>query len=84
LNFDEYNEKIFSELKIRSLIDETERNERYWTQIAEMLGIYKESLEKSGEPVYDRLQDLMNLAVQQGHLYNALIQDLTIIKHGRG
>ena len=60
------------------------KNENYWVNMAETLGVYKESLEKSGQPVYDRIQDLLNLSVQQAHLYNALIADLTIIKHGRG
>lgn len=82
--FDDYNDNLFSELKLKSLINETEKNERYWVDVAETLGVYKEKLEKSGEPVYDRIQDLLNMAVQQAHVYNALIADLSIIKHGRG
>jgi|TARA_R110002020_G_scaffold209526_3_gene415516 hypothetical protein len=84
LAFDDYNDNLFSELKLKSLINETEKNERYWVDVAETLGVYKEKLEKSGEPVYDRIQDLLNMAVQQAHVYNALIADLSIIKHGRG
>ena len=82
--FDDYNDNLFSELKLKSLINETEKNERYWVDVAETLGVYKEKLEKSGEPVYDRIQDLLNMAVQQAHVYNALIADLSIIKHGGG
>ena len=82
--FDDYNDNLFSELKLKSLINETEKNERYWVDVAETLGVYKEKLEKSGEPVYDRIHDLLNMAVQQAHVYNALIADLSIIKHGRG
>ena len=44
--------------ELQDLIKETERNEQYWTRLAETLGVYKESLEKSGQPVYDRIQDL--------------------------
>ena len=84
MEFDEFNNKVFNEIKIKSLIEETEKNERYWVNMAETLSVYKEKLEKSGEPVYDRIQDLLNMAVQQAHIYNALIADLSIIKHGRG
>jgi len=69
--------------ELQDLIKETERNEQYWTRLAETLGVYKESLEKSGQPVYDRIQDLMNMSVQQSHIYEALITELHIIKHGR-
>ena len=84
MDFDSFNDKIFNDIKLKSLIEETEKNERYWVNMAETLGVYKEKLEKSGEPVYDRIQDLLNMAVQQAHIYNALIADLSIIKHGRG
>ena len=84
MDFDEYNNNMFNDIKLKSLLKETEKNENYWGNMAETLGVYKESLEKSGQPVYDRIQDLLNLSVQQAHLYNALIADLTIIKHGRG
>tara|TARA_B100001750_G_C15259830_1_gene472078 strand:- start:52 stop:312 length:261 start_codon:yes stop_codon:yes gene_type:complete len=83
LAFDKHNNDVFSELKLKSLINETEKNEHYWVDLAETLGVYKEKLEKSGEPVYDRIQDLLNMAVQQAHVYEALITELHIIKHGR-
>lgn len=82
MGFDDFNSKVFTDIKFKSLFEESEKNERYWVNIAEMLSMYKEKLEKNGDPVYDRLQDLLNMAIQQGHIYNALIQELTIIKHG--
>ena len=82
MGFDDFNSKVFTDIKFKSLFEESEKNERYWVNVAEMLSMYKEKLEKNGDPVYDRLQDLLNMAVQQGHIYNALIQELTIIKHG--
>tara|TARA_Y100000401_G_C8324879_1_gene227552 strand:- start:1231 stop:1485 length:255 start_codon:yes stop_codon:yes gene_type:complete len=82
MGFDDFNSKVFTDIKFKSLFEESEKNERYWVNIAEMLSMYKEKLEKNGDPVYDRLQDLLDMAVQQGHIYNALIQELTIIKHG--
>ena len=82
MGFDDFNSKVFTDIKFKSLFEESEKNERYWVNIAEMLSMYKEKLEKNGDPVYDRLQDLLNVAIQQGHIYNALIQELTIIKHG--
>jgi hypothetical protein len=82
MGFDDFNSKVFTDIKFKSLFEESEKNERYWVNVAEMLSMYKEKLEKNGDPVYDRLQDLLDMAVQQGHIYNALIQELTIIKHG--
>tara|TARA_Y100000361_G_C11103194_1_gene313161 strand:- start:710 stop:964 length:255 start_codon:yes stop_codon:yes gene_type:complete len=82
MGFDDFNSKVFTDIKFKSLFEESEKNERYWVNTAEMLSMYKEKLEKNGDPVYDRLQDLLDMAVQQGHIYNALIQELTIIKHG--
>tara|TARA_B100000029_G_C17571344_1_gene956706 strand:- start:1980 stop:2234 length:255 start_codon:yes stop_codon:yes gene_type:complete len=82
MGFDDFNSKVFTDIKFKSLFEESEKNERYWVNVAEMLSMYKEKLEKNGDPVYDRLQDLLNMAIQQGHIYNALIQELTIIKHG--
>ena len=79
MGFDDFNSKVFTDIKFKSLFEESEKNERYWVNVAEMLSMYKEKLEKNGDPVYDRLQDLLNMAVQQGHIYNALIQELTII-----
>ena len=72
---------MFDELQ--DLINETDRNEQYWVRITETLGVHREKLEKSGEPVYDRIEDLLNMAVQQAHIYYALISELNIIKHGR-
>ena len=84
MDSDEFDNNTYSDLKLKLIIEETKKNEQYWVNTAEILGVYKEKLEKSGEPVYDRIQDLLNMAVQQAHVYKALIADFTIIKHGRG
>jgi hypothetical protein len=68
--------------EIQDLINETKRNEQYWERVVEELGVHKNVLEKRGEPVYDRLKDLLDMGVQQYHIYNALITELNIIKHG--
>lgn len=83
MDFKEFNNDTFAEIKLKSLIEETEKIEHYWVNVAEILGVHKQKLEKSGDEVYDRIKDLLDMSVQQAHLYNALIQELGIIKHGR-
>ena len=68
--------------ELQDLINETVRNEQYWQRVVEELGVHKDVLEKKGDPIYDRLKDLLDMAVQQYHIYNALITELNIIKHG--
>lgn len=68
--------------ELQDLINETIRNEQYWQRVVEELGVHKDVLEKKGDPIYDRLKDLLDMAVQQYHIYNALITELNIVKHG--
>mgnify|MGYP003155724486 CR=1 FL=1 len=68
--------------ELQDLINETVRNEQYWQRVVEELGVHKDVLEKKGDPIYDRLKDLLDMAVQQYHIYNALITELNIVKHG--
>ena len=68
--------------ELQDLINETVRNEQYWQRVVEKLGVHKDVLEKKGDPIYDRLKDLLDMAVQQYHIYNALITELNIVKHG--
>tara|TARA_Y100001936_G_scaffold95299_2_gene93720 strand:- start:2200 stop:2454 length:255 start_codon:yes stop_codon:yes gene_type:complete len=82
MGIDELNEKLFSELKLKSLLRETKNREQYWINLAQTLRAHIEKKEKSGEPIVDRLSDLADISVQQAHFYNALIEDLTNIKHG--
>tara|TARA_B110000014_G_scaffold260690_1_gene250944 strand:+ start:1048 stop:1302 length:255 start_codon:yes stop_codon:yes gene_type:complete len=83
LSFKEFNNNTFLDIKLKSLLEQTEKNEQYWVNVAEILGMHKEKLEKNGDDVYDRIKDLLDMAVQRAHLYNALIEELGIIKHGR-
>jgi len=68
--------------ELQDLINETKRNEQYWERVVELLGTHKDALDKRGDDVYDRLKDLLDMGVQQYHIYNALITELNIIKHG--
>ena len=68
--------------ELQDLINETVRNEQYWQRVVEELGVHKDVLEKKGDPIYDRLKDLLDMAVQQYHIYNALITELNIVKYG--
>tara|TARA_R100000900_G_scaffold71560_3_gene56471 strand:+ start:707 stop:919 length:213 start_codon:yes stop_codon:yes gene_type:complete len=68
--------------EIQDLINETKRNEQYWERVVEELGVHRNVLEKRGDDIYDRLKDLLDMGVQQYHIYNALITELNIIKHG--
>ncbi len=68
--------------EIQDLINETKRNEQYWERVVEELGVHKDTLEKGGHDINDRIEDLLDMGVQQYHIYNALITELNIIKHG--
>ena len=68
--------------EIQDLINETKCNEQYWERVVEELGVHRNVLEKRGDAIYDRLKDLLDMSVQQYHIYNALITELNIIKHG--
>tara|TARA_R100000963_G_C4614475_1_gene83830 strand:- start:102 stop:317 length:216 start_codon:yes stop_codon:yes gene_type:complete len=68
--------------ELQDLINETKRNEQYWERVVELLGTHKDALDKHGDDVYDRLKDLLDMGVQQYHIYNALITELNILRHG--
>ena len=68
--------------ELQDLINETKRNEQYWERVVEELGVQKDILEKGGHDINDRIKDLLDMGVQQYHIYNALITELNIIKHG--
>jgi len=68
--------------ELQDLINESERMEQYWQRMSETLSIQKEKMEKNGGEPYDRIQDLLDMSVQQYHLFNALIVELNIVKHG--
>lgn len=68
--------------ELQDLINETKRNEQYWERIVELLGSHKDALEKGENEVWDRLKDLLDMGVQQYHIYNALITELNILRHG--
>ena len=55
MDFKEFNNDTFAEIKLKSLIEETEKIEHYWVNVAEILGVHKQKLEKSGDEVYDRI-----------------------------
>lgn len=68
--------------EIQDLLNETTRNEQYWERMVEIIGSHKDALEKGGKDVSDRLQDLVDMSIQEWHIYHALIVELDIIRHG--